>query len=133
MRITAPTMRSEAIAWSITRSTSTARAGEFASSFIFDFLRRLSRKPCLIDTLARIKVYRNHEGEIPGARLLPVSRLTLFMGRYIKWRMFWHAIKEIIPLVCMLFLILTTLVFAQQLAKVSSLILSFESSAEVSR
>ncbi|MBO0724739.1 MAG: LptF/LptG family permease [Blastocatellia bacterium] len=55
------------------------------------------------------------------------------MGRYIKWRMFWHTIKEIIPLVCMLFLILTTLVFAQQLGKLSSLILSFQSSAEVSR
>jgi lipopolysaccharide export system permease protein len=45
--------------------------------------------------------------------------------------MFWHTIKEIIPLVCMLFLILTTLVFAQQLSKYSNVVLSFQSSTEV--
>src|SRR5687767_3578323 len=55
------------------------------------------------------------------------------MGRYIKWRMFWHTVKEIIPLVCILFLILTTLVFAQQISKVSGQILSFHSSAEITR
>jgi LPS export ABC transporter permease LptG len=55
------------------------------------------------------------------------------MGRFIKWRMFWHTIKEIIPLVCMLFLILTTLVFAQQISRYSDLILSFQSSAEITR
>jgi lipopolysaccharide export system permease protein len=45
--------------------------------------------------------------------------------------MFWHTIKEIIPLVCMLFFILTTLVFAQQLSKYSNAVLSFQSSTEV--
>jgi lipopolysaccharide export system permease protein len=48
-----------------------------------------------------------------------------------KPRMFWHTIKEIIPLVCMLFFILTTLVFAQQLSKYSNVVLSFQSSTEV--
>src|SRR5262249_28950024 len=55
------------------------------------------------------------------------------MSGFMKWRMFWHTIKEIIPLVCILFLILTTLVFAQQIGKYSSLILSFQSSAEISQ
>jgi LPS export ABC transporter permease LptG len=55
------------------------------------------------------------------------------MGRFIKWRMFWHAIKEIIPLVCMLFIILTTLVFAQQISRYSNLILSLQSSAEITQ
>lgn len=50
-----------------------------------------------------------------------------------KWRMFWHTIKEIIPLVCMLLVILTTLVFAQQISKYSSSILSFQSSAEITQ
>jgi LPS export ABC transporter permease LptG len=50
-----------------------------------------------------------------------------------KWRMFWHTIKEIIPLVCMLFLILTTLVFVQQLGKYSNQVLSFQSSSEVTQ
>src|SRR5262245_7248683 len=53
------------------------------------------------------------------------------MGDLMKPRMFWHTIKEIIPLVCMLFLILTTLVFAQQLSKYSNAVLSFQSSTEV--
>src|SRR5262245_2463385 len=48
-------------------------------------------------------------------------------------KMFWHTIKEIIPLVCMLFLILTTLVFAQQISKYSNLILSFQSSTEITQ
>jgi LPS export ABC transporter permease LptG len=47
--------------------------------------------------------------------------------------MFWQTIKEIIPLVCMLLLILTTLVFAQQIGKYSNLILSFQSSAEITQ
>ncbi|MGH9754352.1 MAG: LptF/LptG family permease [Blastocatellia bacterium] len=47
--------------------------------------------------------------------------------------MFWHTIKEIIPLVCLLLVILTTLVFAQQISKYSSLILSFQSSAEITQ
>ncbi|HEY8460429.1 MAG TPA: LptF/LptG family permease, partial [Blastocatellia bacterium] len=55
------------------------------------------------------------------------------MGRFIKWKMFWHTIKEIIPLVCLLFLILTTLVFAQQISKYLDVILSFQSSAEITR
>src|SRR6266545_1194779 len=55
------------------------------------------------------------------------------MGRFIKWRMFWHTIKEIVPLVCVLFLILTTLVFTQQIGKYSNLVLSFQSSAEVTQ
>jgi lipopolysaccharide export system permease protein len=55
------------------------------------------------------------------------------MGRFIKWRMFWQAIKEIIPLVCLLFIILTTLVFAQQISRYSNLILSFQSSAEITQ
>ncbi|HEX5084732.1 MAG TPA: LptF/LptG family permease [Blastocatellia bacterium] len=55
------------------------------------------------------------------------------MGRFIKWRMFWHTVKEIIPLVCMLFIILTTLVFAQQIGKFSNLILSFQSSAQITQ
>src|SRR5215475_3684871 len=50
-----------------------------------------------------------------------------------KWRVFWHTTKEVIPLVCVLFLILTTLVFAQQFGKYSSLILSFQSSTETTR
>lgn len=50
-----------------------------------------------------------------------------------KWRMFWHTIKEIIPLVCLLLVILTTLVFAQQISKYSNLILSFQSSAEITQ
>ena len=50
-----------------------------------------------------------------------------------KWRVFWHTIKEVIPLVCVLFLILTTLVFAQQFGKYSNLILSFQSSTETTR
>ena len=50
-----------------------------------------------------------------------------------KWRMFWHSIKEIVPLVCVLFLILTTLVFAQQVGKYSTQVLSFQSSAEVTQ
>src|SRR5262245_35366975 len=55
------------------------------------------------------------------------------MGKFMKWRMFWHTVKEIIPLVCLLFLILTTLVFAQQISKYSNLILSFQSSAEITQ
>jgi LPS export ABC transporter permease LptG len=55
------------------------------------------------------------------------------MGRFIKWRMFWQTVKEIIPVVCMLFIILTTLVFAQQIGKYSNLILSFQSSAEITQ
>src|SRR5262245_15195341 len=55
------------------------------------------------------------------------------MGRFMKWRMFWHTIKEIVPLVCVLFLILTTLVFAQQIGKYSNLIFSFQSSAEITQ
>jgi LPS export ABC transporter permease LptF/LPS export ABC transporter permease LptG len=47
--------------------------------------------------------------------------------------MFWHSIKEIVPLVCLLFLILTTLVFAQQIGKYSNQVLSFQSSAEVTQ
>lgn len=50
-----------------------------------------------------------------------------------KWRMFWHTIKEIIPLVCLLLIILTTLVFAQQISRYSSLILSFQSSAAITQ
>src|SRR5499426_1229178 len=50
-----------------------------------------------------------------------------------KWRMLWHTIKEIVPLVCVLFLILTTLVFAQQIGKYSNQVLSFQSSAEVTQ
>jgi LPS export ABC transporter permease LptG len=47
--------------------------------------------------------------------------------------MFWQTIKEIIPLVCMLFLILTTLVFAQQISRYSNLILSLQASAEITQ
>src|SRR5262245_29512056 len=55
------------------------------------------------------------------------------MSGFMKWRMFWHTIKEVIPLVCLLFLILTTLVFAQQFGRYSNLILSFQSSAEITQ
>jgi LPS export ABC transporter permease LptG len=55
------------------------------------------------------------------------------MGGFMKWRMFWHTIKEIIPLVCILFLILTTLVFAQQISRYSNQILSFQSSPEITQ
>jgi LPS export ABC transporter permease LptG len=55
------------------------------------------------------------------------------MGGFMKWRMFWHTIKEIIPLVLMLFLILTTLVFVQHIGKYSNLVLSFQSSTEVTQ
>jgi len=55
------------------------------------------------------------------------------MGRFMKWRMFWHSVKEIVPLVCLLFLILTTLVFAQQIGKYSNQVLSVQSSAEVTQ
>jgi LPS export ABC transporter permease LptG/LPS export ABC transporter permease LptF len=50
-----------------------------------------------------------------------------------KWRMFWHTIKEVIPIVCILFVILTTLVFAQQLGRHSNMILSLHTSAEVTQ
>src|SRR5215510_13577617 len=50
-----------------------------------------------------------------------------------KSRAFWHTIKEVIPLVCVLFLILTTLVFVQQFGKYSNLILSFQSTTETTR
>jgi LPS export ABC transporter permease LptG len=50
-----------------------------------------------------------------------------------KWRAFWHTIKEVIPLVCVLFFILTTLVFAQQFGKYSNLILSFQSSTRTTQ
>ncbi len=53
------------------------------------------------------------------------------MGRFVKKRMFWHAIKEVVPLVCLLFIVLTTLVFAQQTGKYSNLILSFQAPAEI--
>src|SRR5215470_13750399 len=55
------------------------------------------------------------------------------MGKVVKWRMFWHTIKEIVPLVCVLFIILTTLVFAQQIGKYSTQVLSFQSSAETTQ
>jgi LPS export ABC transporter permease LptG len=55
------------------------------------------------------------------------------MGGFMKWRMFWHTIKEITPLVCILFLILTTLVFAQQIGKYSNMVLSLQSSSEVTQ
>src|SRR5215470_103848 len=55
------------------------------------------------------------------------------MGKVVKWRMFWHTIKEIVPLVCLLFIILTTLVFAQHIGKYSNVVLSFQSSAEVTQ
>src|SRR5262245_44636818 len=57
----------------------------------------------------------------------------LNMGGFMKWRMFWHTTKEIIPLVCMLFLILTTLVFAQQIGKYSNHVLSFQTSSEITQ
>src|SRR5262249_1321957 len=50
-----------------------------------------------------------------------------------KWRGFWNTTKEVVPLVCVLFFILTTLVFAQQVSKYSNLILSFQSSTEMTQ
>lgn len=50
-----------------------------------------------------------------------------------RWRIFWHTTKEVVPLVLALFFILTTLVFAQQAGKYSNLVLSFQSSTEVTR
>src|SRR5262245_59381550 len=50
-----------------------------------------------------------------------------------KWKMFWHTMKEVIPLVCILFFILTTLVFAQQISRYSNQILSFQSSPEITQ
>jgi LPS export ABC transporter permease LptG len=55
------------------------------------------------------------------------------MSRVIKWRLFWRTAKEVIPLVSILFLILTTLVFAQQISKYSVLILSFQSAPQVTQ
>ncbi|MCG3164032.1 MAG: hypothetical protein JMDDDDMK_05503 [Acidobacteria bacterium] len=55
------------------------------------------------------------------------------MTNHIKWRLFWYTIKEATPLVFVLFTILTTLVFAQQIGKYSNLILSFQSSTEITR
>ena len=55
------------------------------------------------------------------------------MGRIIKWRLFWHTTKEVVPLVFILFFILTTLVFAQQVSKYSALILSFQSSPQIAQ
>lgn len=55
------------------------------------------------------------------------------MTNSIKWRIFWHTTKEVVPLVCVLFFILTTLVFAQQVGKYSNLILSFQSSTEITQ
>lgn len=50
-----------------------------------------------------------------------------------KWRIFWHTVKEITPLILVLFFILTTLVFAQQVGKYSNLILSFQSSTKITQ
>ena len=55
------------------------------------------------------------------------------MGRILKWRLFWHTTKEVVPLVFILFFILTTLVFAQQISKYSTLILSFQSSPQITQ
>jgi len=55
------------------------------------------------------------------------------MSNFIKWRGFWHTTKEVVPLVCVLFFILTTLVFTQQVGKHSNLILSFQTSAEITQ
>jgi LPS export ABC transporter permease LptG len=55
------------------------------------------------------------------------------MDRIIKWRLFWHTTKEVVPLVFILFFILTTLVFAQQVSKYSTLILSFQSSPQITQ
>jgi len=55
------------------------------------------------------------------------------MANSMKWRVFWHTTKEVVPLVCVLFFILTTLVFAQQVGKYSNLILSFQSSTEITQ
>lgn len=55
------------------------------------------------------------------------------MGRIIKWKLFWHTTKEVVPLVFILFFILTTLVFAQQVSKYSILILSFQSSPQITQ
>src|SRR5262249_33804680 len=54
-------------------------------------------------------------------------------GDSMKWRFFWHTTKEVVPLVLILFLILTTLVFAQQVGKYSNLILSFQSSPQITQ
>src|SRR5215510_11539223 len=69
----------------------------------------------------------------PSIRSTDEREIKTYMGRLMKWRMFWHTIKEIVPLVSLLFLILTTLVFVQQLGKYSNLVLSFQSSAEVTQ
>ncbi len=50
-----------------------------------------------------------------------------------KWRIFWHTTTEVLPLVLILFFILTTLVFAQQVGKYSNLILSFQSSTQITQ
>lgn len=50
-----------------------------------------------------------------------------------RWRVFWHTAKEVIPLVLVLFFILTALVFAQQVGKYSNLVLSFQSSTQVTQ
>jgi LPS export ABC transporter permease LptG len=54
------------------------------------------------------------------------------MYRYRKpWRLFFSILKETLPFIIISFLILTTLVFVQQVGKYSNIILSFQSSARV--
>lgn len=55
------------------------------------------------------------------------------MGTSVKWKLFGHATKEILPLVFVFFFILTTLVFTQQVSKYSGLILSFQSSPYITQ
>jgi LPS export ABC transporter permease LptF/LPS export ABC transporter permease LptG len=55
------------------------------------------------------------------------------MNRLIRWRLFWYVTKEALPLVFLLFLILTTLVFVQQFSKYSNLILSLQSSSDIAQ
>ncbi len=47
------------------------------------------------------------------------------------WRLFFSILKETLPFIIITFVILTTLVFVQQIGKYSNIILSFQSSARV--
>jgi LPS export ABC transporter permease LptG len=51
-------------------------------------------------------------------------------GLRVSWRLLWSTVAEAIPYIGLTFLILTTLVFVQQIGRYSQVILSFQASSE---
>ena len=51
-------------------------------------------------------------------------------GLRVSWRLLWSTVAEAIPYIGLTFLILTTLVFVQQVGRYSQVILSFQASSE---